>query len=135
MARMLGGSAFVGFIPVRDLARARPFYERTLGLRVLDETPFALVLDANGTQLRITPVPDLTPQSFTVAGWDVADLTAAVRSLTDAGVTFRRYDGMSQDPLGIWTAPGGDRVAWFADPDGNTLSLTAFAATEADARR
>jgi predicted enzyme related to lactoylglutathione lyase len=36
-----------------------------------------------------------------------------------------RYDGMDQDARGIWMTPGGDRVAWFADPDGNTLSLTA----------
>jgi hypothetical protein len=41
-------------------------------------------------------------------------------------VPFTRYDGMSQDEDGIWTAPSGDRVAWFADPDGNNLSLTQF---------
>jgi hypothetical protein len=45
-----------------------------------------------------------------------------------AGIEFTRYDGMTQDDLGIWTAPSGDRVAWFKDPDGNTLSLTAFSA-------
>lgn len=72
-------------------------------------------------------MPELAPQPFTVAGWDVADVTATVRSLTDAGVIFRRYEGMVTDELGIWTTPGGDRVASFADPDGNTLSLTTFA--------
>jgi hypothetical protein len=49
-----------------------------------------------------------------------------VRALTDRGVVFSRYDGMDQDELGIWSTPSGDRVAWFADPDGNTLSLTSL---------
>ena len=44
------------------------------------------------------------------------------------GVRFTRYDGMGQDEAGIWTTPSGDRVAWFTDPDGNTLSLTTLAA-------
>jgi hypothetical protein len=63
---------------------------------------------------------------FTVLGWKVLDITTAVRDLAEAGVPFTRYDGMSQDEDGIWTAPSGDRVAWFADPDGNNLSLTQF---------
>jgi len=47
-----------------------------------------------------------------------------VQDLAARGVTFLRYDGMNQDEDGIWTTPTGARVAWFADPDGNTLSLT-----------
>jgi hypothetical protein len=85
------------------------------------------VLDAGGTMLRVTPVPGLTARSFTVAGWNVPGIAAAVRGLTERGVQFTRYAGMTQDELGVWTTPGGDRVAWFADPDGNTLSLTTFA--------
>jgi catechol 2,3-dioxygenase-like lactoylglutathione lyase family enzyme len=119
-------ASFMGFIGVRDVAAARAFYEGTLGLRVLDDTPFALVLDANGTMIRVTPVPDLVVQPFTVGGWAVPDIEASVRELTAKGAEFARYDGMDQDDLGIWTAPGGDRVAWFRDPDGNTLSLTTF---------
>ena len=125
---MLADAPFIGFIPVRDLAAARAFYEGTLGLRVVDDNPFALVLDAGGTMLRVTPVPGLTARSFTVAGWKVPDIGAAVRDLGGRGVQFTRYDGLVQDDLGIWTAPGGDRVAWFQDPDANTLSLTMFAA-------
>jgi hypothetical protein len=77
--------------------------------------------------LRVTPVPDLAVQSFTIAGWRVDDMAATVRALEAKGVRFTRYDGMDQDELGIWTAPSGDKVAWFTDPDGNTLSLTEFA--------
>jgi catechol 2,3-dioxygenase-like lactoylglutathione lyase family enzyme len=125
---VLADAPFIGFIPVRDLAAARAFYEGTLGLRVVDDTPFALVLDAGGTMLRVTPAPGPAARDFTVAGWNVPDIAAAVRDLARRGVQFARYDGMTQDDLGIWTTPVGDQVAWFQDPDGNTLSLTAFAA-------
>jgi len=57
---MLAEAAFIGFIPVRDTSEARRFYEGTLGLHVLEDTPFALVVQANGTVLRITPVGDFT---------------------------------------------------------------------------
>jgi catechol 2,3-dioxygenase-like lactoylglutathione lyase family enzyme len=115
----------IAFIPVTDVATARSFYESTLGLSVVDESPFALVVDANG--LRITPVPDLRPQPFTIAGWDVADIEATVEDLVAHGVSFKHYDGMEQRADGVWASPSGDLVAWFADPDGNTLSLTQFA--------
>jgi catechol 2,3-dioxygenase-like lactoylglutathione lyase family enzyme len=124
---VLGQASFVGFIPVRDPAIARAFYEGTLGLLVLDENPAALVLDANGTMLRVTPVPEFAVQPFTIAGWQVADIDTTVRALAGRGVEFSRYEGIDQDELGVWVTPGGDRVAWFKDPDGNTLSLTAFA--------
>ena len=124
---MLTGASFIGFIPVRDIFEARGFYERVLGLRVAEDTPFALVLDANGTMLRVTPVLGFAVQPFTIAGWQVPDIAATVRELGERGVQFTRYDAMEQDELGIWTTPGGDRVAWFKDPDGNTLSLTTFA--------
>ena len=46
------------------------------------------------------------------------------KELAAAGIESKRFDGMAQDEFGIWTAPGGARVLWFADPDGNVLSLT-----------
>jgi predicted enzyme related to lactoylglutathione lyase len=82
------------------------------------------VVDANGTMLRVTAVPEVAQAGYTVLGWRVRDIAASVRDLAASGVTFLRYDGMSQDQDGIWTAPSGARVAWFADPDGNTVSLT-----------
>jgi catechol 2,3-dioxygenase-like lactoylglutathione lyase family enzyme len=124
---VLAGAPFIGFIPVRDTSGARSFYEGILGLCVVEETSFALVVDASGTMLRLTGVPELAPQPFTIAGWQVPDVTAAVRQLNENGVRCIRYDGIEQDELAIWTTPGGDRVAWFQDPDGNTLSLTTFA--------
>jgi hypothetical protein len=61
-----------------------------------------------------------------VLGWRVDDVDRVVGLLVSSGVTFSRYDGMDQDSAGVWTTPGGDRVAWFSDPDGNNLSLTQY---------
>ncbi|HWG63506.1 MAG TPA: hypothetical protein VG253_17570 [Streptosporangiaceae bacterium] len=53
-----------------------------------------------------------------------------IDQLAARGVRFARYEGMGQDERGVWTAPGGAKVAWFLDPDGNNLSLTEFEASE-----
>ena len=124
---MLGDSALIAFVATTDLARARSFYEGVLGLRCTEENPIACVFDAGGTMLRVTAVPELKPAGYTVAGWRVDNIADAVNALAEGGVEFQRFEGMGQDELGVWTTPGGDKVAWFRDPDGNTLSLTQFA--------
>lgn len=117
----------MAFVGVRDPDRAKSFYRNTLGLPLVsDELPFALVFDVQGTMLRVTVVPEVLPASYTVLGWQVSDVVAAVKSLQQAGVSFQRYPGVIQDALGIWTSPSGARIAWFKDPDGNVLSLTQF---------
>jgi catechol 2,3-dioxygenase-like lactoylglutathione lyase family enzyme len=121
---VLGSSDLVAFIATTDLARARDFYQDTLGLRLVADTPFACVFDAHGTVLRVTPVGEVASFPYTVLGWSVTDVRALVAQLRSKGVQTERYQGMEQDELGVWAAPGGDLVAWFKDPDGNTLSLT-----------
>ena len=124
---ILGASKLVAFAATTDRARARSFYEGVLGLTVIDDSPFAVVFDVNGTMLRVTAVHEHTPPPFTVLGWDVPSIESTVEKLTAAGVVFQRYPGLNDnDPLGIWTAPSGARIAWFKDPDGNVLSLTQF---------
>jgi catechol 2,3-dioxygenase-like lactoylglutathione lyase family enzyme len=123
---MIASNDIVAFVGTTDAARAKQFYAGTLGLELVNESPFALVFRVNGTMLRVTVVQELTPQPFTVLGWDVPDIAAAIRALADRGVEFTRYDGLDQDELGVWRAPAGARVAWFRDPDGNTLSLAEF---------
>lgn len=81
------------------------------------------MIDAHGTTVRITAVPEWAAAAYTVLGWKVDDLDTTIDDLVARGVTFSRFDGMVQDDRGAWTAPSGDRIAWFADPDGNTLSL------------
>ena len=123
---MLESSYIIAFAAATDLDRARAFYEQALGLPLVGQNDIACVFDANGTMLRVTAVPEAPRASYTVLGWRVADIAAAARDLAARGVVFIRYDGMDQDGDGVWTTPGGDRVAWFADPDGNILSLTQF---------
>jgi catechol 2,3-dioxygenase-like lactoylglutathione lyase family enzyme len=121
---MLGGARLVTFLPTTDGDAARAFYEGVLGLTFVEDQGFALVFDLDGTPLRITRVESFTPQPFTVIGWAVDDLEATVRGLVERGVTFERFEGMEQDDLGIWDSPGGARVAWCRDPDGNTIGLS-----------
>ena len=121
---MLSASDLVGFVATTDLPRAGEFYGETLGLESLGESPIARMFNANGTTLRVTLVDELRPAPYTVLGWMVADIGETIRSLEAQGVHFERFPDMEQDDLGIWTTPGGDRVAWFKDPDGNILSLT-----------
>lgn len=125
---MLTAAKLMAFVVTGDAARARAFYEGTLGLRVIADEPYALVLDANGTTVRVQKVQQFAPHPFTALGWEVPEIRSAVQNLMRRGVTFERIGipGFSQDELGIWTADDGTKVAWFKDPDGNTLSLTEY---------
>jgi catechol 2,3-dioxygenase-like lactoylglutathione lyase family enzyme len=120
---MLGGAKLTAFVATTDSARAKTFYQGTLGLRLLNDNQFALAFDPNGTQLRVQKVEKCQPQPFTVLGWEVSDIRRAIGALANAGVEFERYDFLQQDDLGIWKAPSGTKVAWFKDPDANLLSL------------
>jgi catechol 2,3-dioxygenase-like lactoylglutathione lyase family enzyme len=124
---MLGSSHLVAFVAAPDLGRARAFYEVILGLTLVEENPFACVFQAHGTRLRVSAVENLVAAPYTVLGWEVDDIGATITALGARGVMFERFAGMDQDQAGVWTTPGGDRVAWFKDPAGNILSLTELA--------
>ena len=83
----------------------------------------ALVVRAGETTIRVAKVPDFTPHPFTVLGWEIRDIDGIVGWLAQRGVAFEKYPWV-QDKRGIWTTPGGDKVAWFKDPDGNVLSVS-----------
>jgi len=122
---MLFEARIMPFVPSTDLARSQEFYEGVLGLAVEDTNDFALeVRGHDRTILRITKVAELTPHPFTVLGWRVSDLPATLHDLVASGVEPLRFDGMGQDADGVWTAPGGTKVVWFHDPDGNVLSIS-----------
>jgi catechol 2,3-dioxygenase-like lactoylglutathione lyase family enzyme len=121
---VLTGAPLIAFAPSTDLARSRAFYEGVLGLRLVEESSFAVAFDAHGTQLRVTAVEQRVEVPYTVLGWFVPDIAGAIDALAARGVAFNRYDGTDQDARGVWESPSGARVAWFEDPDGNVLSLT-----------
>lgn len=121
----LSDQSMIGFVATSDAERAKRFYRDRLGLTLLsEELPFALVFDAHGTMLRVTIVKQVAAAGYTVLGWQVPDIAAAAEALSQAGVRFERYPGMPQDERGIWSSPSGACVAWFKDPDGNTLSIS-----------
>jgi catechol 2,3-dioxygenase-like lactoylglutathione lyase family enzyme len=121
---MLGSTDIVAFVPTKDSARARAFYEGVLGLTFVKDDGFAMVLDANGIMVRVAKAGEFTPAPFTILGWQVTGIEKVVAGLQGKGVAFERFGFFKQDELGIWTAPTGDKVAWFKDPDGNVLSVS-----------
>ena len=114
----------VTYVYVTDRARALAFYREMFGLEIRSSDDFGDFLGLNGAMLRVTVIPDHKPYPHPVLGWDVADIASAIRELGERGVAMSIYEGMGQDELGIWTAPDGvSKVAFFADPDGNVLSI------------
>jgi catechol 2,3-dioxygenase-like lactoylglutathione lyase family enzyme len=117
--------SLVGFIPTRDGDAARVFYENKVGLHFISEDQFAVVFQSGENMIRIARTGSFTPAPFTILGWQSSDIEQDVRDMSARGVVFERYDYMGpQDELAIWTAPSGAKVAWFKDPDGNTLSIS-----------
>jgi catechol 2,3-dioxygenase-like lactoylglutathione lyase family enzyme len=123
---MLADRPIAAFVATTRPDTAQAFYSDVLGLKLVQRDSYALVYDAGGTMLRVVIVDSFEPQRFTVLGWGVPDIAAAVRELASRGIEFKRFEWMEQDDLGIWHTPEGQQVAWFADPEGNTLSLTQF---------
>lgn len=121
---MLHNATVTAFAATADPARARTFYQKTLGLRLVGDDQFAIAFDANGIQLRIQKVETLRAQPFTTLGWHVPNIRRTLAALAKRGVACERYAFLEQDDLGIWQAPSGTKVAWFKDPDGNLLSLS-----------
>jgi catechol 2,3-dioxygenase-like lactoylglutathione lyase family enzyme len=121
---MLASGKLVGFVPTKDSNRARHFYESELGFQFVSDDQFALVMRAGGSTLRIAKAPDFSPAPYTVLGWEVQNIEAVVSWLKERGVTFETYPFVQDRELQIWTAPSGDKVAWFKDPDGNVLSVS-----------
>lgn len=127
---VLSDASVITFVATANPKAARDFYEGVLGLRFVEDSPFALVFDLHGTMLRVQKVKQVVATTYTALGWQVADIKSAVQELMEAGVTFERYDGMPQDEQGIWATPDGSAVAWFKDPDGNTLSIAQLTSGE-----
>lgn len=126
---MLRSSRVVGFVATTRPAEARQFYQLSLGLKLLEESPFALVFACGDTTVRVQKVEELVAPPYTSLGWEVEDIAETVRQLVVNGIEFQQFEGLPQNDAGIWSTPDGAQIAWFRDPDGNTLSLTQLAIT------
>jgi catechol 2,3-dioxygenase-like lactoylglutathione lyase family enzyme len=121
---MLTGGKLVGFLTTTDYEKARAFYEGKLGFEFVSLDQFALAMRAGKNMIRITKVETFKPAQGTVLGWEVDDVKAVVLWLGSRDVVTDKYGFVPDQELGIWTAPSGDQVAWFKDPDGNVLSIS-----------
>jgi catechol 2,3-dioxygenase-like lactoylglutathione lyase family enzyme len=121
---MLVSEKIIAFLVTRDYEQSRVFFEQTLGFQFVSLDAYALVMRAGETMLRITKNRNFQPAQGTVLGWEVRDIESLVLWLKGRGVTLESYPFVQDKELGIWTAPSGDRVAWFKDPDGNVLSVS-----------
>jgi len=120
---MLDSANLCGFLMTSDYDRAKEFFCGKLGFQFESLDPFALAVRVGGHQIRITRLPDFKPLPATVLGWEVKDIEAAVDWLSSRGIATEKYPWVQDQQRGIWAAPGGAKVAWFKDPDGNVLSV------------
>ena len=121
---MLTSNKIIGFLVTKDYDTARAFYEKKLGLEFLSFDQFALVLRSGPTMIRIVRLKDFKPAQNTVLGWEVDDIEKVVSWLKKQGITIEDYPFIQDRKTLIWSAPGGGKVAWFKDPDGNVLSVS-----------
>jgi catechol 2,3-dioxygenase-like lactoylglutathione lyase family enzyme len=120
---MLQDSPMYSYIPAKDLARARRFYEGTLGFRVKQEINGGVVYEsAGGTACFLYPTPNAGTSQASQAFWDVKDIDAEVAELERRGVALEKYDMPGTDARGITTA-GGAKAAWFKDSEGNIMAI------------
>lgn len=124
---MLASAKLVGFVPTKDYAAARAFYEGKLQFQFVSQDQFALVVRVGGNSIRIVKLPNYTPLQATILGWEVPDVPETVKWLASCGVATEKYPWVSDKETGIMTFPTGDKVAWFKDPDGNVLSISQHA--------
>src|SRR5713101_1616042 len=114
---MLGSAKIIAFVSTSDPAKALTFYRDTIGLKLQEESPYALVFKAKNTMLRVQIVNKATVAPYTALGWEVADIAATIKQLNKAGVAMERFEGMKQEKLGAWSPGGSTKVAWFKDPE------------------
>ncbi len=123
---MLRIAKVMTFVATNQPDAALAFYRDVLGLAFVEDNGFSLVFDLAGIHLRVQKTRGFTPPPHTALGWEVDDIATMMATLVERGVRFEQVGIPDQDASGVWTAPGGVRVAWFKDPDGNVLSLTQF---------
>jgi catechol 2,3-dioxygenase-like lactoylglutathione lyase family enzyme len=121
---MLKAGKLMGFLSTTDYDKARAFYEGKLGFAFVSLDNFALALRSGENMIRIIKAEAFQPAVSTVLGWEVEDVRATVLWLAGRDVVTEKYPFVPDQELGIWTAPSGDQVAWFKDPDGHVLSVS-----------
>ena len=120
----LASSRVTCMLPVKDLARARRFYEEALGLEPLGAKPDGkFIYQCGGTELALFPKPEGTKADHTAVSFRVARIGDAVAALEARGVRFADYDLPGLKTVDHVCVLGSEKAAWFEDPEGNILCL------------
>ena len=121
---MLNGNPVTAILPVKDMARARRFYEKSLGFAPLGAKPDGkFVYRCGGTEIALFPRPEGTKAEHTALSFRVPDIVAAIRELEGRGVKFADYDLPGLKTVEHVCVLGSEKAAWFQDPEGNILCL------------
>ena len=121
---MLQNAPLYAYIPAKDIARARRFYEQKLGFKPGPEVAGGVTYEfAGGTACFLYPTPNAGTSKASQAFWQVSDIEREVAELKSRGVEFENYDVPGEkSPSGVLTA-GGAKAAWFKDSEGNILAI------------
>ena len=121
---MLSDSAVTTMLPVKDMKRARTFYEGCLGLKPGGFKPDGkFVYKVGGSTLALFPKPEGTKAEHTAISFRVRDIAASIKELTRAGVVFEDYDFPGLKTVNHVCVLGAEKAAWFKDTEGNYLCL------------
>ena len=121
---MLGKADALPMIAVKDIDRARKFYEDTLGLETKEAMGGeVLEVKSGDTVINVYRSEYAGTNKATALTFDVDDIEAEVRELKDKGVFFEQYDMPGLEKRGDLYVAEGMKTTWFKDPDGNILSL------------
>jgi catechol 2,3-dioxygenase-like lactoylglutathione lyase family enzyme len=115
---------FGATIPAKDLEGTRKFYENVLGLEMVREDPAGISYRTGDSVLFLYPTEFAGTAQHTLGGFSVSDIEAAVAELRAKGVTFEEYDMPGLKTVNGIAELGGEKGAWFKDPEGNILSVS-----------
>ena len=122
---MLQSNPMYAYIPAKDIARARRFYEQKVGFKPSKELNGGIVYKfGEHTACFLYPTPNAGTSQASQAFWEVDDIEREVAELRSRGVEFEEYDvpGGRKSPSGVVTA-GGAKAAWFKDSEGNIMAI------------
>jgi len=121
---MLSAAPIRAYIPASNVARARKFYEQTIGLRPKQEYSGGVIYECGGAEVFLYPTSNAGTSRASQAYWQVADVEAEVAELKARGVKFEEYDMPGVAMKNSIATAGGAKTAWFRDTEGNILAVS-----------
>jgi predicted enzyme related to lactoylglutathione lyase len=121
---MLSKAPIRAYLPARDVARARKFYENTVGLIPKEEYAGGVIYECGVSEAFLYPTPNAGTSQASQAYWEVEDVEAEVAELKARGVVFEEYDWPGVTMKNSIATAGGAKTAWFKDTEGNILAIS-----------